>query len=455
MKNQIALIIAMAFLLPSAIAFNCNSLTGGDLQVCNSIQNTDLSQADKDLLIADIFNANKTSPNFDFIYSWNTNLNIPHSPDGRVQSAGIIKEAWIKIMALMPSIIENNILYASKTGKLLTAYNYRISLPSGTENGDCKTSYYSSGIKETLSVYLNDNLIGNNKISAYILNSNPENLNFVSKLRIEASYNVNHYKNNRYCIKYYSNGECRKYEYRCEFDYTESRTDSLTLSDSFNAKLYQNQANSSFKVTNQYSGITQGVLTATNFSQVALSFSNSFYQENKYVYSLNYTLPYYILTLRAEPLKTSKFNNIHIEKAQNKILFNVKDSSNCQIKLSDHFSSQIKSCDLSFNKIDITLKTDKTTYFENDIIKVSIFPSNIFFNVTYANQTKLAKDYVEFKAVMFENRISAKLNNNEASWLIAVNKKEHLIVLWNLSVLGFMGWFFYRTAKNYYFRYNF
>jgi hypothetical protein len=453
MKN-LALLIAIAMLLPSVIAFNCNSLSGGDLQVCNSIQNTDLSQTDKDLLIADIFNPNKTSPNFDFIYSWNTNLHITNSPDGRVQSAGTIKEAWIKIMALMPSIIENNILYASKNGKLLTAYNYRTSLPSGTESGDCKTSYYSLKTNENLNVYLNDNLIGDNKISAYLINSNPDNLNFVSKLIIQPTYSIDHYKNKRYCSKRDKYRYCTKYSYRCELSSTETRTDSLTLLDSFNAQLYKNQVNSSFKVTNQYSGITQGVLIANNFSQLILSFSNSFYQENKYTYHLNYTFPYYILTLRAEPISTSSFNNIHIEKSNDSILFNVKDSSNCQIKISNHFSSQIRSCNLSFNEINLILKTDKTAYFENDTIKVYISPDNILVNLTYGNQSKLAKGYAEFKAVVFENKISAQLNKSEASWLVAVNRKEHLIVLWNLSVLGFVGWFFYKTARNYYLKSN-
>jgi hypothetical protein len=455
MGKQIFILLAVAMLLPSAIAFNCNSLSGGDLQVCNSIQDTNLSKADKDLLIADIFNPNKTTPNFDFVYQWNTNLNIPNSPDGSVHSAGTIKEAWIKIMALMPSIIENNILYASKNGKLMTAYNYKASLPSGTESGDCKTSYHSLAEKETLNVYLNDNLIGNNKISSYIINSNPDNLNFVSKLNIQSSYYADHYKTKKYCSKYDKKGNCIKYSTKCQFSYTEKRTDTLTLSGSFNAKLYKSQINSSFKITNQYSGITQGVLTATNYSQLILSFNNSFYQENKYLYSLNYTLPYYVLTLKAEPIETSSFNNIHIEKNQTQILFNVKDSSNCQVKISDYFSSQIKSCDLSFNKINFSIQADKTIYFENDTIKVYIYPNDVLVNITYGNQSKLAKNYTEFKAVIFENIISAKLNNSEASWLIAVNKKEQLIVLYNLGVLGFLGYFFYKAAKNYYLKFNF
>ena len=140
MKKQIFL-LALVMLLPSAIAFNCNSLSGGDFYVCNSIQNTNLTNYEKDLLISDIFNKNKTYPNFDFVYSWNTNLDISNPSNGKTYSSGTIKNAWIEIIALMPSIIENDILYSSNTGKLRTEYNYQYVLPSGTEYGDCRTDY--------------------------------------------------------------------------------------------------------------------------------------------------------------------------------------------------------------------------------------------------------------------------------------------------------------------------
>ena len=167
MKAVLALFTALALLLPSAIAFNCNSLSGGDLAICNSIQNTNLSQADKDLLISDIFNSNKTNPNFDFVYQWNTNLNISNSPDGKIYSSETIKNAWIKIISLMPSIIENNTLYSSNSGKLLTAYSYNYQLPSGIVSGDCNTYYSLSSRTEQLNVYINGNLIGHDKLTSF------------------------------------------------------------------------------------------------------------------------------------------------------------------------------------------------------------------------------------------------------------------------------------------------
>jgi hypothetical protein len=275
MKKQILVCLALALLLPSAIAFNCNSLSGGDLYICNSVQNTNLSQAEKDLLIADIFNKNKTIPDFDFIYSWNTNLNIKDSPDNKYQSSGAIRNAWVKIIALMPSVLENNILYIPEQGKILTRYNYNVVLPSGTVLGDCKTYYSLEDKKESLDIYANDKLIGHDQLTGFIIKDNPENLDFIARLNIEVKYKVKHYQRERYCSEY-KDGKCIRYRTVCEYSSTNYHTDTLTLADSLNTKLYKSQLNSSFKITDKYNGITSGVLEANNFTKLILSFNNSF-----------------------------------------------------------------------------------------------------------------------------------------------------------------------------------
>ncbi len=448
MINKLVLFTALVMLLPSAIAFNCNSLSGGDFQVCNSIQNTNLSQADKDLLISDIFNKNKTTPNFDFIYQWNTNLNIANSPNGKTYSSGVINSAWVKIISLMPSIIENNVLYSSNAGKLLTAYNYNYQLPTGTASGDCKTYYSLLSKTESLNVYINNQLIGNNKLVSFN-NLNQDYNTFKAELIINLKYRIDHYRNKKYCSKYDENGNCIKHYYKCEFYSTEYKTDSLTISDQLNARLYRNQLNSSFKITNRYSGITQGLLTADNFTQLTLSFNNSYYQNSRYIYSLNYSLPYYVLTLRADPVEIIEFRNIHVDKNNNQFLFTIKDASSCKIKLSNHFNSITKTCDLSFNQINFSIKTDKTSYFDNSTIKVYIFPDNLLVNLTYANKTITAKNYTEFKAILYENKISAKTGNQEQIVLINVNKRADFDILFQLGVLAFLGYILYKTSRVY------
>jgi hypothetical protein len=450
MKNKIISFIALVMLLPSAIAFNCNSLSGGNLQVCNSIQSTNLSQVDKDLLISDIFNKNKTSPDFDLVYQWNTNLNISNSPDGKTYSSGLINNAWIKIIALMPSIIEDNTLYSSNAGKLQTAYSYNYQLPSGTASGDCNTHYSLSSKTEQLNVYINGNLIGHDKLIAFN-NLNQENINFKAELVINFKYKIDHYRNKRYCSEY-EHGICIKYYNRCKFYNTEYKTDSLTINDQLTAKLYQSNLTSSFKVTDEYHRTTKGVLKADNYTNLILSFNNSEYGYNNYIYSLNYSLPYYALTIRADPVEIINFNNIHVDKQENNFYFTVADASNCKIQLNDFFNSEIFPCDLSFNEINFSIRTDKTNYFDNDTIKIYIVSKNLSVNLTYANKTITAKNYTEFTSVLYENKIYAKVNDQEESVLINVNKKEDFKTLWELCVLFFIGYIFYKTAKVYAFK---
>ena len=131
----------------------------------------------------------------------------------------------------------------------------------------------------------------------------------------------------------------------------------------------------------------------------------------------------------------------------------MKDASNCKIELFNHFSSITKNCDMSFNETYFSIKTDKTNYYENDTIKVYVLPENITIKLTYANETKIAKNYTEFKAVLYENKINAELNGVEVNWFVNVKKKENTIILYNLGVLFFLGYFFYKAAKVYYLKF--
>jgi hypothetical protein len=439
MKRELLTLFVFALLLPSAIAFECNSLSGGDLQVCNYIKSTNLSQIDQDLLISDIFNKNKTTPNFDFVYSWNTNLQINSPPDNKYSSSGTIINAWIKIIALMPSIIDNNTLYTSSNGKLLTVYNFQFgSLPSGTEYRDCSTYYSWDSQTSNLNVYLNNNYIGSNKITSYQIYNSPENLSFKAELTITARYKVEHYR-----------WELINGYKRCRYYSTEYRTDSLKILDNLTAKLYKNQLSSSFRITDKYLNITQGVLQADNFTNLKISFNNSFYRETKYTYSLNYTLPFYVLTIKAEPYKDIELSNIHIDKNSNNLTFTIKDTSNCKIQLYDFFSSTSKDCDLSFNESNFSIRTDKINYYENDTIKVYLNPSNLRLNISYANQSLIANNYTELKAVLYENKITAKIDDKETSWFINVNKKSTTELFYKFGTLSFLIYFFYKASKGY------
>lgn len=433
------LLLTLTALLPSVLAFNCKTLGGGDLYICQEIQSSNLTSYEKDLLISDIFNKNKTTPNFDFVYSWNTNLNISSPSDGKTYSSGTINSAWIEIVSVLPSILDNNTLYSSDKGKLLTVYGYKYgSLPSKTEKKDCKTIYSWDTKSAYLQIYLNNKIIGSESLLAYQLYDKTENLSFKAELTITGKYKVEHYRQKwvdgyRKCV-YYSK---------------EYRTDTLKVNDTLQVKRYENELNFSFKILNEYSNITKGIISAENYSNLILSFNNSKLQSKKYVYSFNYTLPYYILTIKADKIDEFSSNNIFVEKDNNNFTFTVKDSSNCQIELYDHFNSKIGNCDMSFNEIKFEIKTDKTNYYENDTIKVFITPSDVLLNLTYGNKSKLVKNYAEFKAVLYQNKIYSKLNDEEIITLVNVNSLENRKTFLELLTLFIVCYLLYKSIKSY------
>ena len=431
--KKIFLFLAVALVLPLATAFNCNELTAGDLEICNSIRQSELNWLEKNLLIADIFKPANTFPNHDFIYSWNLDLDITDSPNGIKANKGSIRNAWIKIIAPMPSVLENGILYISERGKLLSEYNYEVKLPTLRQKHDCKTKYSLRDQDEILKIFVNGNYAGNNKLTSFVANS--DSIILKAEAEIKVKYRIKHYRRRK--------GWCR-------YSHREYITDIIKITDAINVKLQKTNPDSLFKITNEYNGVTSGFLETNNISALELSFQNSLYQRTNYVYKLNYTLPNYILTLEAKKAEKTKLNNIHVDESQNKFEFVVKDASNCKIKLFSHFGSILKSCDLSYNKIDFKIRTDKLNYYENEIIAVEIFPKNLELNLSYANQNIITKDFAEFKVIKNHNKIIAQLNNRQVKRFINVIDEENETFLKQLVSISFFGYIIFSFLKKYY-----
>jgi len=441
MKRQQLLILVLVLLLPSAIAFNCNSLSGGDQNTCKEIQNSELAQTEKDILITTIINKYKTTPNYEFLRSWNNNLEITEPSNGRTYNEGIIKNAWTEIVSISPTIKENNILYSTNYGTIRTEYNYKYQLPKTKEKDDCQTDYYLTGKNEELNIYLNEKNIGKKKLLSFNISKETESLEIKSELKITLTYKIEHYQ-----MEWVGDFmECR---YKGE----EYKTNTITLTDNIKTEVYKkNQLTSNIRVTSLYNNITRGTLEAENYTKIALTFNNSLYEKSLHTYTLNYSLPSYILTINANKNEVEKSNNININNYADTHNFAVKDSSKCKITLSDHFNTITNTCNLSYNKTELTITTDKTNYYENDTIKVFITPTNTKINITYGKQSRIISNYTEFSAELYSNKITAKINDVEVNRLINVNKKENIALLYNLGTLSFLGYLFYKTAKAYYY----
>ena len=422
------LAVALFLGLSPVVALDCSHLDASQTELCNMIDSIDGTQEEKEALTTLALYGNRVIPNHDFVAFWNTRLQVVEAPQGvSKQNEGIIKDAWIKILTVMPSVIEGNKFYCDKNGKVQSDYNYRIELPTGTESGDCRTDYSLERSNPYLYVYSNDNLIGNEKLTSFDTNVEGD-IQFKAQLAIDAVTKIDHYQENRYCCRW-RNGECRRYCTSCDYASTEIKTDNLQISDALNAEVEQEQPKGKFTILDRTRSI-KGRVEASNFTRLTLDFNQSSYQKSLYVYDFVYSLPpYNIITLRAKHYIEKKSSNIYIEPLNSSaFLFTVANANNCKFNLYTHFHQTVIPCDNLYEKKNISIKTDKRSYFVNEIINVTLIPDNLIFNLTYGNTSILAQGNFSLLANPLYNRISASYQEETAESLISVTKKEKLVL---------------------------
>src|SRR3989338_7076884 len=271
MRKALMLAVALFLGLSPVVALDCSHLDASQTELCNMIDSIDGTQEEKEALITLALYGNRVIPNHDFVAFWNTRLQAVESPQGvSKQNEGIIKDAWIKILAVMPSVLEENKLYCDKEGKVQSAYNYRIVLPTGTASGDCMTDYSLESNSYYLNVYANDVLIGNEKLTSFDANIEGE-IQFKAQLAIDAVTKIDHYKENSYCCRY-RNGACRRYCTSCDYVSTEIKTDNLQISDALNAEVKQEQPKGKFTILDRTRSI-KGRVDSSNFTRLTLDFN--------------------------------------------------------------------------------------------------------------------------------------------------------------------------------------
>jgi len=426
-RSTLAVVLAI-MMLPSAIAVNCNQFQGSELELCNTINQLNATNEDKEAIMNLAFYGDTSTPNHNFVSLWNNDVKRDSAPDGiLVQNKGIIKDAWLKILSVMPSVIENNTLYSDNIGKVQTEYNYRIELPQGTESGDCRTDYSLAGNSSNIDLSANDILFGHDKLSSFDIDA--DSLDFKANLEIQAQDRIDHYKKYTYCCQYGAYG-CSQYCTICKYSNTEIRTDSLVLEDNLTAKADPDKPVVSFNTTNKYNGVTKGEVKAENFTSFLLSFADSYYKKSNYAYEYTYSFrPYDIITLKATQFEEKTSHNINIEYTNNSNFnFIVNNAHNCTIKLFTHFKEIDLSCSVEYENKNLSIETDNIHYFVNDTILVNIYPKGLPVTLRYGNIMTIAKDNASFLANSLASRVIASYGDETSQKVVSVTEKERLIL---------------------------
>lgn len=348
-RNCYFLFFMLLFLSFSATAFNCE-LTN-DVNYCNNITNSDIDEAEKDLLFSSLLYSDYDFPDHEFVKEYNLNINVESAPENTtVKDSSQIKGAWLSFLAVMPSVTENNLVYVTDDFLTLCEYGYSVYVPENyqasypnTKDDDCRTVYTLTKNEPQLNIYSDNELVGQGKEAE--ININADSV-ITARLDIQTDIKEDHYKWHSWCCKSGENG-CIKTCHSCKFSNSNVKTDSLTLEESKEVKLYKSKPYAEINVTDSYYGMTKGRIKAGNYSKFSFKSENFSYINQKYSYDLIFDRkPYYIASIRASETSHNKQRNINLANDT----FVVKGAPECSLFAYNHFFNNSFDCDLSFEE---------------------------------------------------------------------------------------------------------
>lgn len=436
-----ALVLLILVQSPFILSYSCEDMLGEIKEACLEISKSDLSDSEKELLISNLEYENNLEPNHFLVYSKNTNLQIKDAPNGiQTYDDRYIKNAWMKIFALMPSVIYQDFLYVPKNTKVLTGFHYEFNEPKDyqssrypkTSGGDCRTRYRLLEKIEENKIYVNGIYQGQGRLVPITINQDSK---IESVYTIKIKYDINHYE---------WEWDYDDDRYECDYDHDETKTGQIILRDSIDVKIYKNNlvADISEIIENGYSSILK-----LNYSDsVEILFINSEYNYHKYLFEIvNSFPPYNVLTLKATNYGQETLSNL-FRQEDSLIVNNIEE---CTIKGFDFFNEVISQCSAENSFIGLKIKTDKLRYDNDEKIEIEIFPKDVLVNLTYAGESYLVKNEKILNVVEPYNKIRAVYRGEIAEKIIYIKNKSRLNLLYNLFLVVLVFVILYIIIKKY------
>ncbi len=392
MKGFVALfcILLLTYTYSAILPANCNHLNGWKKSECeNILADKSISVEQKEDLYLNLLSEQGTLPNYTFIWNWNTSLNFSEAPvDVQQHSSGIIKNAWLKIISIDRSFfdLDSNQWYAKPSGRVLVASNFEIVLPKGTAEHDCKTERSYKVLANNLSVFLNGSKIGSQRVSSYSAGEEKD-LNFSAELFIKAKLIEKHFRKQSHCAQF-CNEVCTTYCWTsCDYYKTTERTDSLKLSDEFNAKAYFFDFNlaSAVELRNGVSEARYLIESSMPVNEFTVSFGKNSFSFSEENFDIASTLkPYGVLfVVRRGAFGKSAHGLIDLNSPLNSkrklIKLGFAKAPACKIKLYSAFEEFDLSdrCLIEAKPAELSLSLNSDSFSENEFVHATaILTSN-------------------------------------------------------------------------------
>ena len=152
-------------------------------------------------------NTKSYTPDHETVYNWNTKLSFISPPHGMtVTNSKWITNSWLALVAVMPSLLDNETLYVPSVVKTLSAYNYEVKPPENykspfyplTKQSSCRIDYTPHSESSRLEI--------NGKEGNLVQLNITSDSTITSKLTVTAEYKASHYKWKRYCARWGERG---------------------------------------------------------------------------------------------------------------------------------------------------------------------------------------------------------------------------------------------------------
>lgn len=412
--------------IPLVSALDCSQTIHQDW--CNDIQNSAISEEEKAYLLSDIFSDTKHYPDHQLVKSWNELVPTDVKPDSvAFQNSGPIKNAWMKILAIMPSVKYNDTLYIDTSGEVLSGFGYEVQLSSARAPGDCRTTRTLLEDTGTISVYANGVKQGEGNNVPFIAN-----LQDKTRISLKAVYDiavrskVRHYTRQKRCFEDYC-------WYQCSFSKNEYQTDHLSLEESIPAVVHHPELTAAFNLKDQYQETAVGEFSFSDgVVNTELLFADASLKHHNYLFSEQPSLsPLNILTIYAEKKAVQEEENLVFTDAQ----VVVANTQGCRITVSSFFQEKNMGCNLDFEGSSFTAKTDKVVYHEGESITLHLSPEGVY-KVSYAGKSYATTDSVSFPAEASNSEITIQHKNRINNVYVHVKNDEPLNASFALGIFG-------------------
>lgn len=425
---RLAIFFLFLILLPSLYALDCNNIA--NKQWCNDIQKSNISQAEKDYLLSDIISDSKHYPDHQLVKQWNSKVSTTTAPNGVTKkNSEYVKDSWVKILAVMPSVLFNDTLYISNNGEILVGYNHNAYVPTYKDSGDCKTVRSLIKNTGTSQLYINNQYIGSGHSVNYVT-SLPHNADAVIKAvyTSEVQLRIKHYTKQK---EYYWKNGVKKYRWVCEYDYTEYKTDKVVVQDILKAKVHNHQPTASFTVKDKYLDSVKGEFISKDAVNTELTFFDSYYKEHNYVFS-EVVSPFNTLTIKAEKQQSAEQKNL----AYSGSVITVPKIDGCAIAVSDFFSKKVLPCNVNYENQEFTVSTDQKVYAENENINIDIKPQGKEYLITYAGKEYKTTGELQLTAEYPYSKIEVQYKERIIPHIIHIKNEKPLNAAFALVIFG-------------------